>query len=169
MAGFFPQFAFPFPPSIVFSSLLKVLPLSYTMTPPTVNVNISLPCTIGVQDEVWGMDNSDFYDGSDPLVRVVKRSGDVSCADPHVRSTFLTVVSAFAVMKKTSFKNFIKTTKHKSFMKSLRPTRFNTFLFLLFLPLMTHDAKQTQDDFINDCEQSRYGHMALWPHYKKSI
>jgi len=75
MAGFFPQFAFPFPPSIIHSSsLLKVLPLSPTMSAPSVNINLSLPIIMGSQDEVWGHDSVDFFDGSDPLVRVVKRS-----------------------------------------------------------------------------------------------
>jgi len=74
MAGFFPQFAFPFPPHQSSAPpLLKVLP-STTMSAPTVNVNLSLPIVMGQQDEVWGHDSVDFFDGSDPLVRVVKRS-----------------------------------------------------------------------------------------------
>jgi len=74
MADFLPQFAFPFPPSIIRSSLLKVLPPSTAMSTPSVNINLSLPIIMGSQDEVWGHDSVDFFDGSDPLVRVVKRS-----------------------------------------------------------------------------------------------
>ena len=44
------------------------------MSAPTVNVYLSLPIVMGSQDEVWGHDSIDFFDGSDPLVRVVKRS-----------------------------------------------------------------------------------------------
>jgi len=36
---------------------------------------------MGSQDEVWGHDSQDFYEGSDPLVRVVKRSGIYPEAD----------------------------------------------------------------------------------------
>jgi len=59
----------------------------HTMSTPskTVHVSLDLPVAIGAQDEVWGSDNVDFYEGFDPLVHVVKRSGDLSCADPHVR------------------------------------------------------------------------------------
>jgi len=42
IVGFFPQFAFPFPPSILSSSLLKVLPLS-TMSPSSVTVTLPVP------------------------------------------------------------------------------------------------------------------------------
>jgi len=56
----------------------------------TVRVSLELPVAIGAQDEVWGSDNVDFYEGSDPLVRVVKHSGGLSCADPHVRLICLT-------------------------------------------------------------------------------
>ena len=58
----------------------------------TVNISLDLPVALGSQDEVWGNDNSDFYEGIDPLVRVVKRSGGLSCADPHVRLICHTVL-----------------------------------------------------------------------------
>jgi len=45
------------------------------MSVPSVNVNLSLPIVMGSQDEVWGHDSIDFFDGSDPLVRVVKPLG----------------------------------------------------------------------------------------------
>jgi len=45
------------------------------MSVPTVNINLSLPIVMGCQDEVWGHDSIDFFDGSDPLVRVVKPLG----------------------------------------------------------------------------------------------
>jgi len=54
---------------------LKFFPSSTTMSAPTVNINLSLPIVMGHQDEVWGHDSEDFFDGSDPLVRVVKLSG----------------------------------------------------------------------------------------------
>jgi len=56
------------------SPLLKFFLSRIAMSAPTVNVNLSLPIVMGQQDEVWGHDSVDFFDGSDPLVRVVKRS-----------------------------------------------------------------------------------------------
>ena len=44
------------------------------MFAPSVNINLSLPIIMGSQDEVWGHDSVDFFDGSDPLVHVVKCS-----------------------------------------------------------------------------------------------
>jgi len=41
----------------------------------TSSVNVTLPIPIGRQEEVWGMDNQDFHNGSNALVHVVKRSG----------------------------------------------------------------------------------------------
>jgi len=72
MDGFFLQFAFPFPPSILPSSLLKVLPLLVMSTPID---TVLLSAQNYQYEEVWGMDNKDFYKGSDELVRVVKCSG----------------------------------------------------------------------------------------------
>jgi len=72
MGSFFLQFAFPFPPSIFPSSLLKVLPLSTMLTP---NDSILLSAQNYQYEEVWGMDNKDFYEGSNELVHVVKCSG----------------------------------------------------------------------------------------------
>jgi len=43
------------------------------MSAPT--VTITLPTPNHEYEEVWGMDNKDFYDGSDDLVRVVKPLG----------------------------------------------------------------------------------------------
>ena len=45
------------------------------MSTPSVNINLSLPIVMGSQDEVWGHDSVDFFDGSDPLVHVVKPLG----------------------------------------------------------------------------------------------
>jgi len=45
------------------------------MSTSSVNINLSLPFVMGSQDEVWGHDSVDFFDGSDPLVRVVKPLG----------------------------------------------------------------------------------------------
>jgi len=53
---------------------LKFFPSTTTMSAPSVNINLSLPIVMGSQDEVWGHDSIDFFDGSNPLVRVVKCS-----------------------------------------------------------------------------------------------
>ena len=45
------------------------------MSAPPVTVTLTMP--VGQQKEVWGMDNKDFHDGSDSLVRVVKCPGFV--------------------------------------------------------------------------------------------
>jgi len=45
------------------------------MSSSSININLSLPITMGSQDEVWGHDGEDFFEGSDPLVRVVKPLG----------------------------------------------------------------------------------------------
>jgi len=42
------------------------------MSSNTINVTLAMP--LSSHEEVWGMDNKDFHDGSDPLVRVVKHS-----------------------------------------------------------------------------------------------
>jgi len=67
-----PSLLFLSPPSILSSSLLKFFPYS-TMSSSTINVTLAMP--LNSHEEVWGMDNKDFHDGSDPLVRGVKRSG----------------------------------------------------------------------------------------------
>jgi len=59
------------------------------MSAPSININLSLPITMGSQDEVWGHDSVDFFDGSDPLVRVVKPLGICPGTQPHVRSIYL--------------------------------------------------------------------------------
>jgi len=43
------------------------------MSSPTINVTLAMP--LNSYEEVWGMDNKDFHNSSDPLVHVVKRSG----------------------------------------------------------------------------------------------
>jgi len=52
--------------------LLKFFPSSTMSTP---NDTILLSTHNYQYEEVWGMDNHDFYDGSDELVCVVKCSG----------------------------------------------------------------------------------------------
>jgi len=70
MAGFFLQFTFPFPPSNLLSSLLKFFPM---LSQPT--ITLTFPAPNYEYEEVWGMDNKDFYDGSARLVHVVKPLG----------------------------------------------------------------------------------------------
>ena len=61
---------FSFHPITLPSSSLKVLPL-FNMSQPTVTFTYLSP----QYEEVWGMDNQDFYDGSAELVHVVKPLG----------------------------------------------------------------------------------------------
>jgi len=71
MAGFFLQFTFPFPHQLP-TPPLKVLPL------PTMSIPIDhvlLAARNFQYEEVWGMDNQDFYKGTNDLVRVVKPLG----------------------------------------------------------------------------------------------
>jgi len=69
MAGFFPQFAFPFPPINQSLLFLKFFPST------TMPINLVFPTPSASYNEVWGMDNQDFYE-SDPQELV--RLGDVS-------------------------------------------------------------------------------------------
>jgi len=53
-------------------SLLKFFP-NTTMSSSTINVTLAMP--LNSHEEVWGMDNKDFHDGSNPLVHAVKPLG----------------------------------------------------------------------------------------------
>ena len=72
--------------------------------------------------------------------------GDGSAGDEEVNMNGS--VSAFAVMKKKPFKNFIKQ-QNTSHSRSLYDQLDSTHSFSFkFLSLTTHDARQTQNDFI---------------------
>jgi len=78
------------------------------MSTPSVNINLSLPIVMGSQDEVWGHDSQDFYEGSDPLVCVVKRSGIYPKADLMFRLTYLTALGrAFSSIPHPLYLNFL--------------------------------------------------------------
>jgi len=62
------------------------------MSAPSVNINLSLPIHMGSQDEVWGHDSQDFFEGSDPLVRVVKPLGIYPGLNLMCRLIFLIVL-----------------------------------------------------------------------------
>jgi len=81
MAGFFPQFAFPFPPSILSTLFLKFFPyLAMSSVPFTV----TLPTNALQFEEVWGMESKDFYGGSNAMVRMVKCSWIVMSLPSHL-------------------------------------------------------------------------------------